>query len=362
MSDIEDRSLLRRRAIGFAAGIGATLLLIGGYLFFLQVVRGVEFRTRASSVARREIPIPAQRGKIFDRTYQPSAGYQPAGVFGGHGARRGAGGRAARPAGAARQPSGSGAAPVGGEGAAPHAAPVPFHRAEAQRGLCHHRHAGRADRLVSRRGVAQRTGARLRRDRVAGARDRLRGRRDPRGTAGAVQRGLHGRRRGRQERRRKTVRVGAARHRRRRPSYRGRARACGHRCLADRGGAAARFRHRADHRLAPAARGRGGARAAHRLGGGTAAHHRRDPGHGLLPVVRSAIVHRRRRPRGIQRRRVRPLVPVHQSRHPRRLPAGERVQDSDDDRAARGTHLVFSATRSRAGANSPTATGSSRTG
>ena len=71
MSDIEHRIMLKRRAIGFAAGIGATLLLIGGYLFFLQVVRGVEFRTRASSVARREIPIPAQRGKIFDRTYGP---------------------------------------------------------------------------------------------------------------------------------------------------------------------------------------------------------------------------------------------------------------------------------------------------
>ena len=70
MSDFEHRSMLKRRAIGFAAGIGATLLLIGGYLFFLQVVRGVEFRTRASSVARRENPIPAQRGKIFDRTYR----------------------------------------------------------------------------------------------------------------------------------------------------------------------------------------------------------------------------------------------------------------------------------------------------
>ena len=70
MSDIEHRILLRRRAIGFAAGIGAALLLVCGYLFFLQVVRGVEFRSRASSVARREIPIPAQRGKIYDRTYR----------------------------------------------------------------------------------------------------------------------------------------------------------------------------------------------------------------------------------------------------------------------------------------------------
>ena len=70
MSDLEQRAMLKRRAVGFAIGVGAALLLMGGYLFFLQVVRGVEFRTRASSVARREIPIPAQRGKIFDRTYR----------------------------------------------------------------------------------------------------------------------------------------------------------------------------------------------------------------------------------------------------------------------------------------------------
>lgn len=61
--------MLKRRAIGFAAAVGATLLLIAAYLYFLQVIRGVEFRVRASNVARREVSIPAQRGKIFDRTY-----------------------------------------------------------------------------------------------------------------------------------------------------------------------------------------------------------------------------------------------------------------------------------------------------
>ena len=61
--------MLKRRAIGFAAGVGVTLLLIAAYLYLLQVIRGVEFRVRASNVARREVSIPAQRGKIFDRTY-----------------------------------------------------------------------------------------------------------------------------------------------------------------------------------------------------------------------------------------------------------------------------------------------------
>ena len=67
--DPAQRFMLRRRAIGLAAGIGVTFALIGGYLFFLQVVRGLEFRARASNVARREVTIPAQRGKIFDRSY-----------------------------------------------------------------------------------------------------------------------------------------------------------------------------------------------------------------------------------------------------------------------------------------------------
>ena len=39
------------------------------YLFSLQVVKGSEFKQKANAVAQREIPIPAQRGEIFDRNY-----------------------------------------------------------------------------------------------------------------------------------------------------------------------------------------------------------------------------------------------------------------------------------------------------
>lgn len=38
-----------------------------GYIFNLQIIKGGEFRIRAKQVARRVLPIPAQRGEIFDR-------------------------------------------------------------------------------------------------------------------------------------------------------------------------------------------------------------------------------------------------------------------------------------------------------
>ncbi len=37
-----------------------------GYIFSLQLVKGGEFKTRARQVARRILPIPAQRGEIYD--------------------------------------------------------------------------------------------------------------------------------------------------------------------------------------------------------------------------------------------------------------------------------------------------------
>jgi len=43
-----------------------TLLTYTGYLFSLQLVKGGEFKTKARQVAQRVIPIPAQRGEIFD--------------------------------------------------------------------------------------------------------------------------------------------------------------------------------------------------------------------------------------------------------------------------------------------------------
>jgi penicillin-binding protein 2 len=39
------------------------------YLFYLQVVRGVEYRELSKNVAFREITIPTQRGEIYDRNY-----------------------------------------------------------------------------------------------------------------------------------------------------------------------------------------------------------------------------------------------------------------------------------------------------
>ena len=69
MSDSAPSSMLKQRTISLAVATGAILALIAGYLYLLQVVRGVEFRTLAINVARREVTIPAQRGKLFERSY-----------------------------------------------------------------------------------------------------------------------------------------------------------------------------------------------------------------------------------------------------------------------------------------------------
>lgn len=49
----------------------ATLLFVvySSYLFYLQVVRGGEYRSRAHSITTQASIIPAQRGEIFDRSY-----------------------------------------------------------------------------------------------------------------------------------------------------------------------------------------------------------------------------------------------------------------------------------------------------
>jgi penicillin-binding protein 2 len=47
----------------FAGSIGFLVM----YLFWLQIVKGFEFKQRAKDVSQREVPIPAQRGAIFDR-------------------------------------------------------------------------------------------------------------------------------------------------------------------------------------------------------------------------------------------------------------------------------------------------------
>ena len=57
----------RTRAIALAVFVSAAFLLLASQLFFLQVIRGWEYKRQARAVNRRAIPIPAQRGEIFDR-------------------------------------------------------------------------------------------------------------------------------------------------------------------------------------------------------------------------------------------------------------------------------------------------------
>jgi penicillin-binding protein 2 len=57
----------RTRAIALAVFISAAFFLLASQLFFLQVIRGWEYKRQARAVTRRELPIPAQRGEIFDR-------------------------------------------------------------------------------------------------------------------------------------------------------------------------------------------------------------------------------------------------------------------------------------------------------
>ena len=46
------------------------MLAVYIYFFFnLQIVHGATYQTKATELARRGIPIVAQRGEIFDRNY-----------------------------------------------------------------------------------------------------------------------------------------------------------------------------------------------------------------------------------------------------------------------------------------------------
>ena len=45
------------------------LVFYSGYLFSMQIVKGLEYKKRAWAVARRETVIPTLRGEIFDRNY-----------------------------------------------------------------------------------------------------------------------------------------------------------------------------------------------------------------------------------------------------------------------------------------------------
>ncbi len=57
----------RRRFVFLTALVAGSIGFLVMYLFWLQIVKGFEFRQRAKDVSQREVPIPAQRGEIFDR-------------------------------------------------------------------------------------------------------------------------------------------------------------------------------------------------------------------------------------------------------------------------------------------------------
>ena len=59
----------KARAIALGVVVTAVFLVLLGRMFYLQVIRGWEFKRQARAVTRRELPIPAQRGEIFDRNY-----------------------------------------------------------------------------------------------------------------------------------------------------------------------------------------------------------------------------------------------------------------------------------------------------
>ncbi len=57
----------RRRFVVLTAVFAGSIGFLVVYLFWLQIVKGFEFKQRAKDVSQREMPIPAQRGEIFDR-------------------------------------------------------------------------------------------------------------------------------------------------------------------------------------------------------------------------------------------------------------------------------------------------------
>ncbi|MBA7520660.1 Peptidoglycan D,D-transpeptidase MrdA [subsurface metagenome] len=68
-SGLRKPSFVKRRAIFLFISIILSFVFLSGNLFILQVVKGLEYKRRAQAVARRQMPIPAQRGEIYDRRY-----------------------------------------------------------------------------------------------------------------------------------------------------------------------------------------------------------------------------------------------------------------------------------------------------
>src|SRR5687767_11907192 len=77
MADLNDGRVDPYRSSGrfIAFGVAAVVLMValGGRLFQLQVVNGDEYARRASADRTVEVPVPAPRGLIFDRTGRPVA-------------------------------------------------------------------------------------------------------------------------------------------------------------------------------------------------------------------------------------------------------------------------------------------------
>jgi len=57
----------RAKALGMLSI--ALFLTYSSYLFYLQVIRGSEYRAKATTITRQTSVIPAQRGEIYDRAY-----------------------------------------------------------------------------------------------------------------------------------------------------------------------------------------------------------------------------------------------------------------------------------------------------
>lgn len=65
-----EQGSLKRRVDLLGLAALCLFVLYSGYLFYLQVVKGNEYRSKARSIARQTTLLPAQRGEIYDRGYQ----------------------------------------------------------------------------------------------------------------------------------------------------------------------------------------------------------------------------------------------------------------------------------------------------
>ena len=68
-SSAQGQRQVRTRSIALGVFVSAVFLLLASQLFYLQVIKGWEYKRQARQVASRELPIPAQRGEIYDRNY-----------------------------------------------------------------------------------------------------------------------------------------------------------------------------------------------------------------------------------------------------------------------------------------------------